>query len=1346
MEDYEEFIQHRLTQLKRRESEEKHQTKSLCVTPHGSSTICFHGSSILPPLLSREQRYQMQGHREAARRMMEASRQKMPSDTRMSYVQDILHSVQLRQAPTLEEFFRAESELTPTKTGNIHHSTVRHVQPLPHDDVAVDSLTGSISLLNLTLRQNGNSNIFAQGPPQGSTSCAASTTNVLTGFHSSSSVKDTQPLTRHPAREMTTHTSLAPQSRQSILANQDRSINPGCVKEGDLRLGTNRVLTADMSHQSMSSGYVTCEDAEAQVSVILGTEGSPVSTEEFVLHSTSDTNKTNACEILSHPPVEAELLDEESVLSDVISIPGRPLAASSWRHDVTLPVCSELASTTLHPLIASQLGKTECSSTNDLVTVPVDQTSLSPPDPEPNNTTTCPQTETSAPDLLKPDQNHIQTSDVELDTPEGRHKLSLQAILQKVGRSQTELKSAPEVQAGDVDVKSEPPAGPYRLSLQTLLKKSQDHRRRQRQLKNQARSSSACLAGPQGTSTRPRITKQEEHGLSDKENEDVSQPGRALDTDEMKMADWDRRKDPPETRVQFSRTPKLVISPMQDCIQRDGDSHLPEIDIEEEKQCSEGTVTERWPGNGSTLLQEDSLTQSSAGPGIQLRLTPCGKSARSESTSHITHPKLDSPLAQENFYPVKENRRISSLPRPAVIGVSKFRTIPTPVFCMSPIRCKSKVECVGGESGRGDATRRRLCVDTPLNMDNEVGSVIGLGETYGDQHAPVAPLVAGGGVIARTAPLGRCSSDQAQQIAQLELNLSSLKTVISELESTLTETQGSQQTDRPDQTDCTALQYNHMAYRTPGSTTGTGGDLTIDPVLKHSEGSGVSSADQVSGGGKLSDHMSLQQATDGFLPPANREEEKIGPGHVRNDGRRHRCVTSITQKMKMPGVFWKVPYDVAAGPNGIGKVHPNVTKMLPSCKAPTSVLCEASNAQRQSVDTTNHREDSAHCLSVNESYDVDTPSGLWLQEVLGSEASLEGCYTEGKQLTPENGAGVMGGASRAKRRLVMHAPEGSEEASRPQSSTPKAAVRSHGQPTRQEPPNAGQVNLEIQLKQSHAAQVRALKEEQKRQQQELLQTLSFRYQQLQSLSFPVSSRPTSYPRLGGETTSPLPFSFPPSSSPSGPPQPDKRFSPTEPDSPEQPPSLPMQYRPLVAAAVKGFLTRRLLRTERVGQLLRTIKDTQQFLQAVQPQTPGREFSSKQDLVLQSRVMLQLRSARYEIQDIFCLPPGERMKIIRQDRQLARERDMRHKAGRPVLMRVKGCLSAATQKTLERKRATLAKRKAAEKKRVTGVGPGAVTGQNRSLDGTDNSFVKPTRGSFQPNPQRVPKTKQSRRSR
>lgn len=358
-------------------------------------------------------------------------------------------------------------------------------------------------------------------------------------------------------------------------------------------------------------------------------------------------------------------------------------------------------------------------------------------------------------------------------------------------------------------------------------------------------------------------------------------------------------------------------------------------------------------------------------------------------------------------------------------------------------------------------------------------------------------------------------------------------------------------------------------------------------------------------------------------------------------------------------MFRKVPYDVIKVLSKVIKVRNDVVKIPASHKTPFSVLSDASNNQHQPMEWKSYPEDPAHFQSINQSYDVDTPSGLWLQG--GSEGSLKGHDPTGKQLTPENGGGGQGGASRAKRRLVMHTTEGNrgrgrrEVMDRPHSSTPEAAVQSHSQP---------------QLKQTHAAQVRALKEEQRRQQQQLLQS----------------------PRC-----------------------------------------VCVCYGPLVAAAVKGYLTRRLLHTERVGQLLCTIKDTQQFLLSFQLQSPGRD--SRQDLVLQERVTLQLRSARYEVQDIFCLSAGDRMQIISWDRQLARDREMKRKTGETGSTRGKSSLSAATQKALERKRGVMM-RKAAEGQR----GTGAV------VAGAEGNVVKQTRGSFRPNPQRVPKTTQSRRSR
>uniref|UniRef100_A0A8K9XFH4 Centriolar coiled-coil protein of 110 kDa n=1 Tax=Oncorhynchus mykiss TaxID=8022 RepID=A0A8K9XFH4_ONCMY len=1393
MEDYEKFIQRRLYELKRKDSNDnnKNQRRTLespC-TRHGSSAIRFHGSPILPPLLTGVQREEMQRHREAAKRTMDR-RKTRPSETRMSYVQNILHSVQLRQAPTLEEFFQGEPGLTAANTTNLHHSNVRQVLASQDDDVTEtkDSLPGSSSPPTLTVMHDGKAGV--RGPPMTLTAYGAFTTNHLTTLHNTTTVRETfldklvcDPMTPSLARETTTHTNqVVPQTetrtRERPGCDQDKTTNAECVLEEDLGSGgaTGDPL-ADISHQS--SGYVTCENAEATwvlsrteagESILSGPEeGTPVGMGGVLLHSTSDTNTTKACNIISHPPVDAEDLEEGSSPCDDDLITGRPAdeasVTSSWCNDVIPDYLEEalvtwpLQSSDITPPVedrrASHPGK-KCSTAN-IVTFPQHQASLSLSDlPEPKIVVTCPQAEASTPDLCKPDQNQIQASDLDLDRPQGPYRLSLQTLLKKSqaalerpkpGRNQPG--SEPKSQAGDVDLDPEPEAGPYRLSLQTLLKKSQEHRRRQRQLKNQAKAST-CPTRTQEASTHQKM--EEEMSFSDKENEEFLQSGRGV-AEGRKTRDRDLRKDHLGMGVQFSGPPPLEIFPKEAWVQREEEKARSSI-VERmglEKGCREGILKELEAGNGpSHLVGLEEDTQSPPGvdidassavediqlhlspdiqlhlsPDIQLHLSPDVTAAPSTLMENLPHPiSADASITQKSFYLVWE--KSSTLPRPSSLGGSRFQTVPTPEFSMSPIRCKSKGDSGGG--GRG-TPKRQILVNTPLNVDNEVGSVTGQENDAWDQrHLHRAPLVAGGGIsqgftapttVGCTTPMRR-SSDQAEQIAQLELNLSSLKILISDLESTLTETPESHQTHNNSQTDNNSNltmepPHKYMDYHTPESQ--------AESNLTDSEkGRG-------DGGQRSADKMTVVpcrvQGCDSVPPLVKEVEITVTTGYKKQDGRQQqplaaRLVTSLTQKRRVSDVFRKVPYDVIKVPSEVIKVpsevikvRNDVVKIPASHKTPFSVLSDASNNQHQPMEWKSYPEDPAHFQSINQSYDVDTPSGLWLQGGSGSEGSLKGHDPAGKQLTPENGGGGQGGASRAKRRLVMHTTEGNrgggrrEVMDRPHSSTPEAAVRSHSQESQQ---------LK-QLQLTHAGQVRALKEEQRRQQQQLLQS----------------------PRC-----------------------------------------LSVCYGPLVAAAVKGYLTRRLLHTERVGQLLCTIKDTQQFLQSFQPQSPGRD--SRQDLVLQERVTLQLRSARYEVQDIFCLSAGDRMQIISWDRQLARDREMRRKTGETGSTRGKTSLSAATQKALERKRGVMM-RKAAEGQRGTGAGvvagqkgplagaerqrgtgagvvagqkgplagaegtgAGVVAGQKGPLAGAEGNVIKRIRGSFRPNPQRVPKTTQSRRSR
>ncbi|KTG05946.1 hypothetical protein cypCar_00022631, partial [Cyprinus carpio] len=62
----------------------------------------------------------------------------------------------------------------------------------------------------------------------------------------------------------------------------------------------------------------------------------------------------------------------------------------------------------------------------------------------------------------------------------------------------------------------------------------------------------------------------------------------------------------------------------------------------------------------------------------------------------------------------------------------------------------------------------------------------------------------------------------------------------------------------------------------------------------------------------------------------------------------------------------------------------------------------------------------------------------------------------------------------------------------------------------------------------------------------------------------------------------------------------------------------------LTATVKGFLIRRLLRTEKVKHLRQTVQDTQEFIRSFSSDAPQRNASlSEQDLSLRERVRAQV---------------------------------------------------------------------------------------------------------------------------
>ncbi|XP_040976107.1 centriolar coiled-coil protein of 110 kDa isoform X1 [Aquila chrysaetos chrysaetos] len=133
------------------------------------------------------------------------------------------------------------------------------------------------------------------------------------------------------------------------------------------------------------------------------------------------------------------------------------------------------------------------------------------------------------------------------------------------------------------------------------------------------------------------------------------------------------------------------------------------------------------------------------------------------------------------------------------------------------------------------------------------------------------------------------------------------------------------------------------------------------------------------------------------------------------------------------------------------------------------------------------------------------------------------------------------------------------------------------------------------------------------------------------------------------------------------------------------PEIQMKFDKITAVA-KGFLTRRLLQTEKLKHLKQTVKDTMEFIKNFQSEAPLKRGSvSAQDASLHERVMAQLRAALYDIHDIFfAMEASERMNILRHDREVRKEKMLRQmdKVKSP---RERATLSTATQKSLDRKK-------------------------------------------------------------
>lgn len=444
-------------------------------------------------------------------------------------------------------------------------------------------------------------------------------------------------------------------------------------------------------------------------------------------------------------------------------------------------------------------------------------------------------------------------------------------------------------------VEPEPSEGPYRMSLQNLLKKSQEHRRRQRLLRNQAKALKASEAG-----------RANEHSLSDKENEG-----------------W-LSGDTGKTEVRRTS-------------ENQGEGHLADHDPQTHKQGGERESVEPC----EVIHQHtDCLNLTSAS-----NSTGCtnGKVSAFSKRPNIAVGPTQSTSAK-SLYQSKGKKMGSMLPRPCLTGNKKFKNVPTPKFCLSPVRSK--------KGSAASASVRKPLVKTPVCVDDEARpNPCGQSKS---RAVSLLPETEGGAHL-------RKSMDQAKQIAQLELNLSSLKVLISDLESTLAESQAHNPTEAANNPQQTLLSEHECV------------------CLPTSDGKCVVTFSETVQQKVLAKDHGIQTGNKQHEPPQR--------------------VTPLVQKMRVPEAFCTI----------------SGSKQL---SERTAVLTNANNhleekkiASGNKKKASENMEDSLNGSSLNRSYDVDTPSGLWSQS-----------GPRGKQLTPELGG--QEGVSRAKRRLLMNIVDG----------------------------------------------------------------------------------------------------------------------------------------------------------------------------------------------------------------------------------------------------------------------------------------------------------------------------------
>ncbi|KAJ3615258.1 hypothetical protein NHX12_018826 [Muraenolepis orangiensis] len=615
----------------------------------------------------------------------------------------------------------------------------------------------------------------------------------------------------------------------------------------------------------------------------------------------------------------------------------------------------------------------------------------------------------------------------------------------------------------DADIK--PFEEPYRLSLQALLKKSQEYRQQQRMLRSQARNSRVIL-----------------ESLSDKEN------------DEFPHKATMRRKTKQETCIE-NQAEMSLNKPCENEQKLKGED-LPSKESNDVMK----TVGLSSTGNANTgtLGRGQNKTLPENNPPV---FSPTGESPTKPVDFFVTTLSDISAHSPAHFSPPRNESTIRSLSNKG----TNFHVIPTPQLCTSPVHCKG-LSKTGGSQGASPGPNTKVLVQTANNVDR-------MFETGENDASSVAHL----NQVDLPTMLSR-SSAHTQHIDQLELNLSCLKLLISELESTITENRKNQ--SQPENRilpagfcDVSSAPFLHQTYKEQrvwvGPNDSYNGDKSLHGDWSPAEGSAWQrrqSLDHDRNNEEDTDpelhfidlprirphkrgdadvcvnkgSTGLSLVLGGGGETANRVQGTVGAslarGIVAMSSREQagskrpqpsaKRITSVTQRMLIPDVFRETPL------------------------SPVTVLSDTSNQPPKRPQAMVEEGSASSCwVSLNRSYHVDRPS-----DSSGSELLTYGPHVpDNEHLTPESrGGGGQVGVSKAKRRLLMHTKKEAQERrldsgkgagplvhALAYASTPKASPQERG----------GQVGQgdQQQLNHMHAAQWEARQEKQGRQQQQVLQ-------------------------------------------------------------------------------------------------------------------------------------------------------------------------------------------------------------------------------------------------------------------